>query len=271
VADQASAYARDRDRTPWHCLNEESFMSNSSGSSPGALMPPQSWHSESLVMATATLTAPRTSGCGSGIRLDPLRQTLNAILGRPAASVAGTTSVRDPMVSSTVARELIQEAAGDSSSRESVRHCRTDSGSAGFVHGSCVVQAYRASGGVATSHEIVELLRGVESQPASVLAKWIVARRAVTFQCGSQLVLPRFQFDFVDCRVRPEVLAVMAALSHHRDEIEIALWFVQPNTRLDGQMPADVVGLDPSAVQNAAKNSTLMQSDVPRRDALPCS
>jgi hypothetical protein len=227
-------------------------MSNSSRSSARRLMPAESGTDQPSVVAVTAVAVERSLDHGVAMRLAQLRRTLNAMLRRPGLDATPAKYARELLATPIFAGGFPRELAGDRPTDVPGRHCRTDPGNAGYAHGSCVVQAYHASGGVATSREIVELLGAAEPQPASVLARWIVGRRTVAFQCGSQLMMPRFQFDFADCRVRPDVGAAIATLARHRTDIEIARWFVQPNPRLEGLLPADVMSLDPSAVQNAA-------------------
>lgn len=116
-----------------------------------------------------------------------------------------------------------------------------------------MVRGYGLSGGMAGSDEMVGLLRCCFDQPISVLARWIVGRAVVCFEWRSTTMLPIFQFDIGDMRIRPEVGAVLRELRDTFDDLEVALWFAQPNTWLDGRAPADVLRTDAASVLDTAR------------------
>jgi hypothetical protein len=117
--------------------------------------------------------------------------------------------------------------------------------------------AYRASGGVATSDALTQLLLGRWDQPISVLARWIVDRRVVHFGLQGRLMLPLFQFDLRSLDVLPRVGEVIDALGHVLDTDEHAEWFARPNCWLRGASPAEAMAEDAAAVLQAARSYRL--------------
>lgn len=112
--------------------------------------------------------------------------------------------------------------------------------------------AFRATGGVASSDELVFRLRRHASQPISRLARWIVDRHVIGFEWQGHTLLPLFQFEPDTLTPRAGVTTLIRELVPALSDWEIAVWFAQPNVWLDGQAPADVVLRDVSAVFNAA-------------------
>ncbi len=112
---------------------------------------------------------------------------------------------------------------------------------------------FLASGGVATSSEVAERLREKISQPVSLLARWIVDRRVVVLSCAAGTALPLFQFDFTLGCLRCGVAPVVAVLSEAMTDDQVARWFVAPNVRLNGAVPADTCQFSDPAVLAAAR------------------
>ena len=75
----------------------------------------------------------------------------------------------------------------------------------------------------------------------------------VTIQWRSQTLLPLFQFDLQSSSLRPPIERVIAELTGVFDDFELAIWFAQPNSWLDGAMPVHVLGRDVPAVLGAAR------------------
>jgi hypothetical protein len=113
--------------------------------------------------------------------------------------------------------------------------------------------AYRNSGGIASDADVVSMLRKCSDQPISQLARWIVARDVVSFECEGTNWLPLFQFEREAPTVRPAVTAVVRELVEVFDDWELANWFALPNNWLQGRTPLDAVAAHPSAVCEAAR------------------
>ena len=97
------------------------------------------------------------------------------------------------------------------------------------------------------------LLRRRTSQPISMLARWIVERRVVSFGWQGEYLLPMFQFDRADMTVRRSVSAVLREFDGTFDDWELAAWFALPNAWLQDDSPLDLLPLDPHAVLDAAR------------------
>jgi hypothetical protein len=116
-----------------------------------------------------------------------------------------------------------------------------------------MVQVYDRSGGLARSEEVLFRLRRRTSQPLSMLARWIVDQRVVSFEWQAQRFLPMFQFDLADMAIQPETISVLAELAGIFDDWELAAWFAEPSVWLQGRSPVDVLAFDTPAVVAAAR------------------
>jgi hypothetical protein len=116
-----------------------------------------------------------------------------------------------------------------------------------------VLAAFARTGGLASSAEVTLLLRRRTSQPVSMLGRWIVGQRVVSFVWRGERMLPMFQFDRADMGVRAPVGAVLGELDGTFDDWDLATWFALPNAWLDEQAPVDVLDHDPDAVREAAR------------------
>lgn len=114
-------------------------------------------------------------------------------------------------------------------------------------------QAFSASGGVARSDELVQRLGKDVEQPISVVARWIVDRRVVSFVWQSQTWLPMFQFDMSTATLHSGVAEVMEELVSAFDDWDVAMWFVRPNAWLGDSTPVTVIDSDVRAVLDAAR------------------
>jgi hypothetical protein len=116
-----------------------------------------------------------------------------------------------------------------------------------------ILHAYGQCCGVATADELAGLLRVYANQPISVLARWIVARRVVSFVWQSETWIPLFQFDLADMSLRQGALQVIRELVEAFDDWELATWFASPNPWLQDAAPLEIILDDPSAVLDAAR------------------
>lgn len=115
-----------------------------------------------------------------------------------------------------------------------------------------MIDSYGVRGGLASPEGIVTLMRPFWRQPISMLAKWIIGRRVVSFSWRSQMMIPVFQF--VRPRMTPNQVIADCALAFGdlTDDEGFAAWFVRPSASLDLRMPVDLLGMDPGAVIGAA-------------------
>lgn len=68
----------------------------------------------------------------------------------------------------------------------------------------------------------------------------------------SCLLIPVFQFT-PDMKIRSLVSTAIVGLESAFDDWEIAAWFAQPNAWLQGDRPLDLVGIDETAIVDAAR------------------
>jgi hypothetical protein len=114
-------------------------------------------------------------------------------------------------------------------------------------------RAYEATGGVIECSAFSALLRDAASQPVSMLARWIVERRVVSFNWRAATLLPAFQFDLATMRPREGLADVIRELPDEYDDSDLADWFARPNIWLAGRTPAAVFVHDLPGVLNAAR------------------
>jgi hypothetical protein len=116
-----------------------------------------------------------------------------------------------------------------------------------------MADAYARSSGLGHDTDVAGLLRIHTSQPLSVLARWIVQGRLVTFVCEAQRWIPLFQFNRADMWLHPYVQRVVAEFDSVLDELQLAQWFAWPNSSLDDRAPVEIIERDPAAVLAAAR------------------
>ncbi len=87
----------------------------------------------------------------------------------------------------------------------------------------------------------------------STLMTWIVKRTIVSFPWRSHTQVPLFQFCPDDMSPRREVTDVVCELSDVFDDWELAVWFAQSNSWLEGMAPAEIIAHDPAAVHATAR------------------
>ncbi len=117
-----------------------------------------------------------------------------------------------------------------------------------------LLAAYRSTGGLARTHEVVGLLRNDHDRPnTEQLARWIVTRQIISFDWQQQTWFPCFQFDRDTGRPHRVVADIVRALSTTLDDWQIACWFVRPQPWADGAVPAECLLCQPAVVLAAAR------------------
>ena len=116
-----------------------------------------------------------------------------------------------------------------------------------------LIDGFAARGGLASGDEITHLMRASWRQPISALARWIVARKVLSFSWRGQLLLPLFQFHLPRVAPLDGVVESAAELLDLFDDQGLAEWFLRPCVWLDHAVPADVVLNDADAVISAAR------------------
>jgi hypothetical protein len=116
-----------------------------------------------------------------------------------------------------------------------------------------MLNAYRPSGGLARAPEVAAICKSRGETAVSVLADWIVKRKAVSFEWQSRIWLPLFQFNHVDMTLQPGLGDTLSELVEVYDDWEIANWFALPNPWLADCTPADTLVAAAPEVLNAAR------------------
>jgi hypothetical protein len=116
-----------------------------------------------------------------------------------------------------------------------------------------MVHTYQRTGGLVSCDEAAALLRRHRDQPISVLARWIVAGTVVNFSWQGQTLVPLFQFDLRDMSLRRAASEVICELWGVFDDLDLAIWFAQPNAWLGNAAPVDALEIDQPAVLQAAR------------------
>lgn len=112
---------------------------------------------------------------------------------------------------------------------------------------------YRAHGGLVTGAELVPLLRPLDDQPLSHIARRVVGREWVHIDWQSTLWVPLFQFSAPGLSLQHVVGTVIGELAGVYDDWDIAAWFARSNDWLDGEAPAVLLQHDGAAVLQAAR------------------
>ena len=112
---------------------------------------------------------------------------------------------------------------------------------------------FARTGGCATEIAAARQLSRRSAHLPSTLMSWIVNRAIVSFLWRSHTHVPLFQFCPDDMSPRREVTDVVRQLADVFDDWEMAFWFAQSNSWLEGLAPAEIIGHDASAVHAAAR------------------
>ncbi|WP_418320300.1 hypothetical protein [Piscinibacter sakaiensis] len=116
-----------------------------------------------------------------------------------------------------------------------------------------LIEAFNAAGGIASGEKITILLRRRCDQPLSQLARWIVSGDIISLDWRGQTLIPLFQFDLEQMTIKPEVVALLAALAGRLDNDQASRWLVAPNIWLNDRKPLDCIADDLPAVLKAAE------------------
>ena len=113
--------------------------------------------------------------------------------------------------------------------------------------------AFARTGGCATEVAAARQLGRRSTRLPSTLMAWIANRTIVSFPWRSHTHVPLFQFRPDDMSPRREVIDVVRELADVFDDWEMAFWFAQSNSWLEGLAPAEIISHDPAAVHAAAR------------------
>ena len=122
---------------------------------------------------------------------------------------------------------------------------------AGFV---TLLAAFKASGGTTPADMLGRLLLDHQAGSPASLADWIEQGRLMALGWRCNTWVPMFQLKASDLAIKPGVEQVRAQLPALWTPWATAAWFAQPNPRLAGQAPVDLIDLDLRSVYNAARS-----------------
>lgn len=128
-----------------------------------------------------------------------------------------------------------------------------------------LLAAYRISGGLARTHEVIATLRNRNGLTAEQLARWNVAHQIISIDWQDQTWFPWFQFDRESGLPRPQVGEVVQVLCSFLDNWQIACWFVLPNPGVDDPVPLDNLDYPSVKVLAAAQAFRMRFNDQGRR------
>ena len=120
-----------------------------------------------------------------------------------------------------------------------------------------MLDAYRASGGLAPAQEVAALFRRNSRFGTAALTRMIADAGVICFGWQSTQWLPLFQFKHDDATLQVGLSEVLATLGAGLDAWHVANWFAQPNPWLEGRTPVAVLDIDPQAVLKAARGLRL--------------
>ncbi len=129
-----------------------------------------------------------------------------------------------------------------------------------------LIDGYGAHGGLASTDELIDLMRPHWRQPISILAKWMIGRKVVNFMSRTQFVLPIFQFARPRMTPNEAVCDCSVELGDFMGVEAFAAWFVRPCGWLGQRMPVDLLSSDPYAVVDAAGKTRLALTARHRAD-----
>lgn len=132
----------------------------------------------------------------------------------------------------------------------------------GFI---ALLEAFRETGGTALSKVVGRLLEQHQLDYRISLDRLICTGQVFGFKWRGGLWVPMFQFDPQDLSVKSSAQKVCTELSSLPSGWAVASWFAQPNERLNGRKPVDVLARDPQAVLWTARlhQSLMDHSFVP--------
>jgi hypothetical protein len=116
-----------------------------------------------------------------------------------------------------------------------------------------MLAAFRATGGLVTGNELALMLKDLKMGDITSLGRAMASREICSFQWRSAFWIPMFQFDLDNLSFKHGLRKIFPELTPVFDEWMLAVWFVQPNTWLDGSKPVDLLASDFAAVYEAAR------------------
>jgi hypothetical protein len=129
------------------------------------------------------------------------------------------------------------------------------------LHWLSTAAAFSSTGGLVSGDDLAELIRHrcevagwlPDSQPVSLVARWIVTRAVLSMDSPWGPMFPLFQFDLPTASLVDAIEPLLNELRPVFDDVELALWFVTPNDWLDGARPVSAMHHSLPAVMQAAR------------------
>jgi hypothetical protein len=129
------------------------------------------------------------------------------------------------------------------------------------LHWLATAAAFSSTGGLVSGEDLAELIRHrcevagwlPESQPLSLVARWIASRAVISLDSPWGPLFPLFQFDLPTASVVDAMAPLLDELRAVFDDVELALWFVTPNNWLGGARPVSAMHHSLPAVMQAAR------------------
>jgi hypothetical protein len=112
---------------------------------------------------------------------------------------------------------------------------------------------YQASGGLARGDDLARWMEAVHHGSFMSLAKLMASGEMLSFLWHDTPWVPMFQFEPGGLSLRPGPQEVFAVLAGTFDGWALAVWFTQPNDRLLGHSPVELLDSDLQAVLTAAR------------------
>lgn len=129
------------------------------------------------------------------------------------------------------------------------------------LHWLSTAAAFSGTGGLVSGDDLADLIRHrcevagwlPDSEPVSLVARWIVTRSVISLDSPWGPMFPLFQFDLPTASVVDAMAPLLAELTRVFDDVELALWFVTPNDWLGGARPVHAMQHSLPAVLQAAR------------------
>ncbi len=157
------------------------------------------------------------------------------------------------IVTSAVARYIDTNLHSGSKTDLPARHQKPHAAASGAGRLAAAERAFKAVGGVLSGDVVSVLLQVRSDQPISMLARWIVDRKILSFEEHGQRWIPMFQFSGDDLAMTRAVQIIIGELRDVFDDWDLVEWFASPNAALGGERPSDIAARDENGAIDAAR------------------
>lgn len=146
----------------------------------------------------------------------------------------------------------VQGVQGGATREPRAREIGSPAQAARYLEFATLQDAYRSHGGIARGDVLATRMSATGRGGFLDLARSIVAGQLFTFRWHDSFWLPMFQFDPEHLTSQEGPRRVLGELHAKLDGWSIAHWYVQPNARLGGQRPLDLLDSELNGVLAAA-------------------